>query len=42
MLRPVKIVTEAGSFDLPQDVSEGITERVMAKTVSGPDLLVSA
>ena len=31
LLKPVKVVTEAGSFDLPQDVSEGITEGVMAK-----------
>jgi hypothetical protein len=29
--KTVKIVTEAGSFDLPQDVSEAITERIMAK-----------
>jgi hypothetical protein len=29
--KTVKIVTETGSFDLPQDVSEGITEGIMAK-----------
>ena len=29
--KTVKIVTEAGSFDLSQDASEAITERIMAK-----------
>jgi predicted DNA-binding protein (UPF0251 family) len=29
--KTVKIVTETGSFDLPQDVSEAITEKIMAK-----------
>jgi hypothetical protein len=28
--KTVKIVTETGSFDLPQDVSEAVTERIMA------------
>jgi hypothetical protein len=27
----MKIVTEAGSFDLPQNVSEAVTEKIMAK-----------
>ena len=29
--KTVKIVTEIGSFELPQDVSEAITEKIMAK-----------
>ena len=29
--KTVKIVTETGSFDLPQHVSESITEKIMAK-----------
>ena len=29
--KTVKIVTETGSFELPQDASEAITERIMAK-----------
>jgi len=29
--KTVKIVTEAGSFDLPQDVSEAVTEKIMEK-----------
>jgi predicted anti-sigma-YlaC factor YlaD len=35
--KTVKIVTEAGSFDLPQDISEAITERIMAKLRSDGD-----
>ena len=29
--KTLKIVTESGSFDLPQDVSETIVDRIMAK-----------
>ncbi len=29
--KTVKIVTESSSFDLPQDVSETIVDRIMAK-----------
>ena len=29
--KTVKIVTEAGSFDLPQEVSEAVTSKIMAK-----------
>lgn len=29
--KTVKIVTESGSFDLPQDVAESIVNRIMAK-----------
>ena len=29
--KTVKVVTETGSFELPQHVSETITERIMAK-----------
>ncbi len=35
--KTVKIVTEIGSFELPQDVSEAITERIMAKLRPGGD-----
>ena len=31
MRKTVKIVTETGSFDLPQEVSEAVTSRIMAK-----------
>jgi hypothetical protein len=33
--KTVKIVTETGSFDLPEEVSEAITEKIMAKLRSG-------
>ena len=33
----VKIVTESGSFDLPQNVSESIIGEVMARLRSGRD-----
>jgi len=29
--KTIKIVTDSGSFDLPQDVSEQIVDKVMAK-----------
>jgi len=35
--KTVKIVTETGSFDLPQDVSEAITAKIMAKLRAAGD-----
>jgi hypothetical protein len=35
--KTVKIVTETGSFELSQDVSEAITKKIMAKLRLTPD-----
>ena len=34
--KAIKIVTESNSFELPQNISAQIIERVMAKLKSGP------